>query len=129
MISGKPINEEIARGGPFVMNTKNAEIIAAVSLPSFSPNIYNNFSPTINQITAAVFELGSIFKSFTIASSLNEDQIKIENTYDVTKPLILNNKKIRATIDIDINTNSMNNFSKPIYLGDTVLEFKFDPIL
>ena len=38
-----------------------------------------------------------------------------------------NNKKIRATIDIDINTNSMNNFSKPIYLGDTVLEFKFDP--
>tara|TARA_Y100001936_G_C16046861_1_gene655191 strand:- start:192 stop:1820 length:1629 start_codon:yes stop_codon:yes gene_type:complete len=78
-----------------VMNAKNAEIIAAVSLPSFSPNIYNNFSPTINQITAAVFELGSIFKSFTIASSLNEDLIKIDNTYDATKPLILNNKKIR----------------------------------
>ena len=29
VISGKPNNEEIARGGPFVMNTK-AEILQAV---------------------------------------------------------------------------------------------------
>ena len=29
VISGKPINEEIARGGPFVMNTKD-EILQAV---------------------------------------------------------------------------------------------------
>ena len=29
VISGKPINEEIARGGPFVMNTKS-EILQAV---------------------------------------------------------------------------------------------------
>ena len=29
IISGKPINEEISRGGPFVMNTK-AEILQAV---------------------------------------------------------------------------------------------------
>ena len=30
LVSGKPINEQIARGGPFVMNTKS-EIIEAVN--------------------------------------------------------------------------------------------------
>ena len=30
LISGKPLNEEIAKGGPFVMNTKK-EIIDAVN--------------------------------------------------------------------------------------------------
>ena len=30
VVSGKPINEEIARGGPFVMNTKS-EILEAVN--------------------------------------------------------------------------------------------------
>lgn len=38
-----------------------------------------------------------------------------------------NSKKIRATIDVDINTSSLNNFTKSIYFGDTVLEFKFHP--
>ena len=37
------------------------------------------------------------------------------------------NERIRATIDIDINANSLNNFLKSIYFGDTVLEFKFKP--
>ena len=40
---------------------------------------------------------------------------------------ISSNKKFRATIDIDINTCSTKNFLRPIYLPDTVLEFKFSP--
>ncbi len=38
-----------------------------------------------------------------------------------------NNKKIRATIDINLNTNSINFYKKKIYINDTVLEFKFSP--
>ena len=41
---------------------------------------------------------------------------------------ISNNKKIRATIDIDINTSPANDLTRNLYLGETILEFKFDPI-
>ena len=40
---------------------------------------------------------------------------------------ISHDKKFRATIDIDINACSLKNFLKPIFLPDTVLEFKFSP--
>ena len=43
------------------------------------------------------------------------------------KYLISNNKKIRATIDYDIVTKSINNHNINIKLPDTVLEFKFSP--
>ena len=41
---------------------------------------------------------------------------------------ILNNKKIRATIDIDISTSPANNLTRHLNLNETILEFKFDPI-
>ncbi len=41
---------------------------------------------------------------------------------------ISNNKKIRATIDININTSPANDLTRKLYLGETILEFKFDPI-
>ena len=40
---------------------------------------------------------------------------------------ISHDKKFRATIDVDISTCSLKNFLKPIFLPDTVLEFKFSP--
>ncbi len=40
---------------------------------------------------------------------------------------ISHDKKFRATIDVDINTCSLKTFLKPIFLPDTVLEFKFSP--
>tara|TARA_B100000073_G_scaffold68888_1_gene50836 strand:- start:736 stop:1407 length:672 start_codon:yes stop_codon:yes gene_type:complete len=40
---------------------------------------------------------------------------------------ISHNKKIRATIDKDINATSLNNLNKAIYFSDTILEFKYSP--
>ena len=40
---------------------------------------------------------------------------------------ISNDKKIRATIDTNLNTSPINNLSRRLELNETILEFKFSP--
>ncbi len=74
--------------------------------------------------------LGNLKKYFDKAKfkNINNFNYKFVLKTNYKRSYWLSNNKIRATIDIDINASSTNNFSKPIYLGDTVLEFKFNPL-
>ena len=56
------------------MDSNNGEILSLVSLPDFNINkrIELKNSILMNKITKGVFELGSIFKTFTIALALEE---------------------------------------------------------
>ena len=67
-------------GGALLMNVKNGEILSLVSLPNFDINkrekiVDKNY---INKITKGVYELGSIFKTFTIALALEKNIVKSE---------------------------------------------------
>ena len=93
LLEGKAVYKYKGAVG-IVLKINTGEVISAVSLPSFNPNIYNNFNPTLNQITSAVFEMGSIFKSFTIAAALNEKIINLESNFDATNPIIINKRII-----------------------------------
>ena len=57
-----------------LMDISNGEVLSLVSLPDYNINKRNNISDSkyINQITKGVFELGSVFKTFTIALALEE---------------------------------------------------------
>ncbi len=58
-----------------LMNASNGEILSLVSLPDFNINKRENINHKsyMNKITMGVYELGSIFKTFTLALALNED--------------------------------------------------------
>ena len=60
--------------GGLLMDVKNGEVLSLVSLPDYNPNIRENISDSkyMNLITKGVFELGSVFKTFTIALALEE---------------------------------------------------------
>tara|TARA_Y100001970_G_scaffold70343_1_gene89570 strand:+ start:9188 stop:10813 length:1626 start_codon:yes stop_codon:yes gene_type:complete len=77
-----------------VLEINTGEVIAGVSLPSFDPNVYASFTPTKNQITNSVYEMGSIFKSFTIAAALNDNLVTNDSKFDVREPLKLRGKTI-----------------------------------
>ncbi len=75
----KELNEAITTftatgGAALLMNVNSGEIISLVSLPNFDINKRENIidKKYINKITKGVYELGSIFKTFTIALALEK---------------------------------------------------------
>tara|TARA_B100001248_G_scaffold26432_1_gene17289 strand:+ start:3611 stop:5338 length:1728 start_codon:yes stop_codon:yes gene_type:complete len=65
-------------GGSLLMNVKNGEILALASLPNFDINMRTDLKDKkyLNKITKGVYELGSIFKTFTVALALENDIVK-----------------------------------------------------
>jgi len=81
-IISKELNQAIKTfsatgGGALLMNVNNGEILSLVSLPNFNINkrLSVNNKQYINKITKGVYELGSIFKTFTIALALENDLV------------------------------------------------------
>ena len=66
-----------------LMDINSGNIISLVSLPDFNPNKRQNITDVnfINRVTKGVYELGSVFKSFTFASALNEKLIEPETLF------------------------------------------------
>jgi len=61
-----------------LMNVNNGEILSLVSLPDFDLNLRQKIEDVnfINRATKGVYELGSVFKTFTLAAALNEKIIE-----------------------------------------------------
>jgi len=63
-----------AKGGTgIVLDVATGELLAAVSLPDFDPNRYQDApaDALFNRVTLGTYELGSLFKLFTVAMALD----------------------------------------------------------
>ena len=67
-----------------LMNIKNGEILSMVSLPDYDLNQRKNIFDKrfINRSTKGVYELGSVFKTFTIAAGLQQNIIKEDTLFE-----------------------------------------------
>ena len=66
-----------------LMNVNNGEIISMVSYPDFDLNKREKIVDLdfINRATKGVYELGSVFKTFTVAAGLDQDLIDIDTEF------------------------------------------------
>ncbi len=66
-----------------LMNVNTGAIISLVSLPDFDPNKRLNITDInyINRATKGVYELGSVFKTFTLASGIHEGVVEPETEF------------------------------------------------
>jgi len=67
-------------GGALLMDVNNGEVLSLVSLPNFNINKRENITDNnyTNKITKGIYELGSIFKTFTIALALEKNLVSPE---------------------------------------------------
>ena len=92
------VDDFTAKGGAgLIMDVNTGEIVAMESLPDFDPNHPTALDPghpaipladrMFNRITLGVYELGSIFKIFTVAMALDSGTATVTSTYDASHPI------------------------------------------
>ncbi len=105
--------EQVLAGGMSIMNAKGAasvlmdihtgEVISMVSLPDFDPNNRprvlaegdQSDSPLFNRAVQGVYELGSVFKIFTVAQAMELGLINPNTMIDTQGPLTWGRFRIR----------------------------------
>ncbi len=72
-----------------IMDVSTGEVLALTSLPDFDPNDTDGPQTLtqMNKILQGVYELGSGFKTFTIAAGLDFNVVGLSDGYDATKPV------------------------------------------
>ena len=79
-----------------IMDAHNGEIIASVSLPDFDANqpTASPESARFNKIIQGTYELGSVFKVFTVAMALDGGYVTREDIFDASEPMKIGPEKI-----------------------------------
>jgi cell division protein FtsI (penicillin-binding protein 3) len=80
----------------FVINVKTGEILGFSSQPDFDLNQPGKSTPDamFNRGAASVYELGSVFKAFTLAAGLDSGVVTLNSTFDVSHPIELGGRLV-----------------------------------
>ncbi|WP_455476695.1 peptidoglycan D,D-transpeptidase FtsI family protein [Bartonella sp. B41] len=75
--------------GAVILNIHTGEVLAMASVPDFDPGnpVDALKSDRLNRMTAGIFEMGSIIKSFTTAMALDSDIFHLNSIIDASRPI------------------------------------------
>tara|TARA_B100001057_G_scaffold496162_1_gene596921 strand:- start:756 stop:2435 length:1680 start_codon:yes stop_codon:yes gene_type:complete len=90
-----------------LMGVNDGEIFSLVSLPDFDPNQRANITDVnyINRVTKGVYELGSVFKTVTLAAGFHEGIIEPETEFKSLEKKLICGKNTISEYDINIPSN------------------------
>jgi len=99
----KGINQFEARAGSVtIMDPHTGAILAMASLPSYDPQEYSKFEPSlfVNPVVASAFEPGSIFKVLVMAAALDSGVLDKDTICDICdKPVKIDKYTINTWND------------------------------
>ena len=114
-------------GGALLMDVNNGDIISLVSLPNFDINqrVTIKDQRFINKITKGVYELGSIFKTFTVALALEHQLVDVDTIIeDIPKKIKCSIHEITDMKDHPKNLSVEEILIRSSNLGSVVLAKK-----
>lgn len=84
-------------GTAVVLDAHTSEILSLVSLPDYDPERFGEADEDarFNRATLGVYEMGSTFKVFNTAMALESGKVRLNDTFDTTKPLRIARFSIR----------------------------------
>lgn len=90
------INLHDALGGCGIMaDIETGEVLAMVSLPDFEPQSKKVIEEQrFNRATMGLYEPGSTMKPITVATALNENSVKLNDIFDISKPIKIGRHRI-----------------------------------
>ncbi|MBP1844306.1 cell division protein FtsI (penicillin-binding protein 3) [Rhizobium petrolearium] len=92
--------------GAVILDVDTGEVLAMASVPDYDPNEPSRTLPDgnvdkeyekgwFNRVSNATYEMGSTFKSFTLAMGLDEEKITLNSVVDASRPIQLGGFTIR----------------------------------
>lgn len=84
-------------GAGAVLDVRTGELLALVSLPDFDPNQPGAASEDarFNRASLGIYEMGSTFKIFNTALALDSGIVRMQDSFDATKPIRIGGFSIR----------------------------------
>jgi cell division protein FtsI (penicillin-binding protein 3) len=75
--------------GGIVVDVHSGEVLALASLPDYDPNHRGQAldKDRLNRMSSGVYEMGSVFKVFTVAGVLDEGLASLHSVYDASSPI------------------------------------------
>lgn len=77
-------NANVATASAVVMDPATGKVMAMANYPNFNPEEYSKVDDAsihINRVTTSLYEPASVIKPFVYAMALNENKIKLSDTY------------------------------------------------
>ena len=119
-----------------VTNVRTGEVLGLVSYPDFDPNIPGQSLPNtmLNRAASSVFEMGSIFKVFTLAMGLDSGAATLSSTFDATTPIKIGGqtihdyhaeKRVMTLSEIFLHSSNIGTSKLALSVGGPMMERYF----
>jgi len=88
VVAAAPATYEAQSAGAVILDVHTGEVLAMASAPDFDPNDpQSDVKGWLNRMTNGTDEMGSVFKTFSMAMAFDTDTVKLTDTFDAGTPL------------------------------------------